>query len=79
MKKLKEIEVVLKSKHIPYFRDGNNRLIIEESCALGDNFYDYGEVPKKLRIDDPELRNLLLNDWRITILRCEDCCCCAGW
>lgn len=66
--------------HIPNY---NKQLIKIYSCALGDNFFDYGE-------DEPEefdwfeeipveLREELENNDLVEIIHCDDCCGCAGW
>ena len=49
-----------------------------QSCQLGDNFYDYGQSPKRIKIDDKDLL-FLQSDSRIKILDCESCCGCGGW
>lgn len=77
MMKLKEVCSFLDKKHIEYERCG--QYICINSCALGDNFYDYGESPKEIEIDDEEVEAFLLNDNRIHIVECCDCCGCAGW
>lgn len=78
MMELKEICSLLNKKNIKYDRRG--QYICVYACALGDNFYDYGERSKKLEIDDAEVRKaILLNKNKIEIIKCEDCCGCGGW
>ena len=78
MLKLKDIE-----KHFNSFcawRTDNNQQLCIKSCALGQNFYDYGdEPPIALDFSEcPELKGIE-NDPRIIIIMCEDCCGCASW
>ena len=62
-----------------YRSDNNQKIIIRTSCKLSEkNFYDYDEKETPLTIDDRDLQ-FIKDDFRFTILRCEDCCCCAGW
>ena len=80
MMKLKEIEKYFGS-HMCWRTDNYQKLVVL-SCALGDNFYDYGEEPKEvldLSNCPPELQNTILNDNRIIICECCECCGCAGW
>lgn len=77
MLRLKEVCALLDKKHIEYDRDGQYIRIF--SCALGDNFYDYGEEPKKIKIDDKEVRQVISNDPRVKIFDCSDCGGCGGW
>lgn len=51
------------------------------SCALGENFYDYGEDPvDPLNIDDLELKALIEQyPEYFCIEECGECCRCAGW
>ncbi|NLA64220.1 MAG: hypothetical protein GX857_13605 [Bacteroidales bacterium] len=77
--KLEELEKLLKEKGISYTCYDEETGVRILSCALGeDNFYDYGERPKKTKIDDKELR-FLENHPKVTILECCNCCACAGW
>ena len=58
-----------------------SNIIVIKSCAVGDNFYDYGEEePEEFDTSElPEGMEWILNSPNITFLPCEDCCCCAGW
>ncbi len=75
---LEDLEKLLKEKGIDYVCYDEESGVRIAACALGDNFYDYGERPKKVRIDDKELR-FLKNHPKVTIVECCDCCGCAGW
>lgn len=72
-------ELGLTNYHIP---KDNPQLINIKSCALGDNFFDYGEEEpdfdwfEKIPI---ELREELENNDSVKIIRCYDCSMCAGW
>lgn len=72
---LKEIEKLLGKRTC--WRSDNNQLLYIKCCAVGDNFYDYGERPPK-RLDFSRAP-YLKDDPRIEIIYCEDCCGCAGW
>lgn len=77
--KKKEIIDFLKRKKINCTLNYGHAFI--QCCALGDNFYDYGEeCPTNWKIDDEETREFLQkNSNYIHIVGCEDCCACAGW
>lgn len=74
--KTQEIKELLDKKHIKY--EERSIYIRILSCDLGDNFYDYGDNPKPLVIDDEELQ-FLVNEPKVYIVDCEGCCGCAGW
>lgn len=76
MIKMKELKQLLDKKGIEY--EVENQRVRILSCALGDNFYDYGKVEKPIVIDDEQLE-FLLTDFRVRIITCRDCCGCAGW
>ena len=62
-----------------YRSENRQQIIICRSCKLSENnFYDYDEKETPLTIDDKDLQ-FIKGDYRFVILRCEDCCCCAGW
>ena len=78
MYKLKEVEKYFGEQC--WRIDGGQKLAIL-SCALGDNFYDYGEAPKEeLDLSNvPSQFSNLFNDDRIVVIECCDCCGCSGW
>lgn len=77
MIKLKDIEKKLKKEKVRYFRSENEQFLYVYSCDIGNNFYDYGEEEPPLKIKSEF--SFLKDDFRIKIIRCCDCCCCAGW
>ena len=81
MKKLKEIEKYLETT-VDYnccCRSDNGQILCVKCCAIGDNFYDYGDEPRnELKYDSPIMKEIA-NDPRVYIIMCEECCGCAGW
>lgn len=77
MLKLKNIEKKLNDSA---WRSDNGQHLYIKSCALGHNFYDYGEdEPEEIDFSyHPDLKKIE-NDPRIIIITCGDCCGCAGW
>lgn len=80
MELYKIIEILEKKKIEYYIEEDDTRenYIRIYACSLGDNFFDYGEDEKDLQIDDVELK-FLENESKVSILKCCDCCGCAGW
>lgn len=78
MLKLKNIEKNF--NNFSAWRSDNNQQLYIKCCALGNNFYDYGEnQPEKIDFSIcPNLKGIE-SDPRISIIWCEDCCSCAGW
>ena len=76
--KIEEIEKILEKKNIDYGYSDSDKLIIK-ACVLDENnFFDYGEKPSPLKIEDKEL-HFLKNEKNVVIIRCDECSCCAGW
>ena len=75
MEKLKNIEKEFADN---CYRSDNGQVLFIKWCAVGRNFYDYGEAcPSKMDIE--KKYKDLLNDPRIRFVKCEDCGECAGW
>lgn len=75
---LKDLEQIQKlfAERDTFFNDKDDLCICW--CAVGDNFYDYGEdEPEHMDVDFKY--RLLLGNPRIHFIKCEDCCRCAGW
>lgn len=81
MKKLKEYEKYLDSlgHENAYYRDESGQYLCVLCCALGDNFYDYGEEPPRTFKYDNEMLREIGTDRRVIIVDCADCSGCAGW
>lgn len=65
----------LDEHHINYRVYGGKFMI--HACAVGDNFYDYGDEPKPIVFDEECKR--MENNPLFDIVECCDCCCCASW
>ena len=77
MEKLKDVCKHLDKLSVKYERSENGQAIQILACKVGDNFYDYDEAEKPITFYSR--LNFLKNDPRIQIIKCEDCCGCAGW
>ena len=57
------------------------KYIFIKACVFGDNFYDYGEdeTPIKFFKKYKHLKEEILDNPKIIVVRCENCCACAGW
>ena len=77
MRKLKEIERLLKKDGHSFHRSENNQQIYIYWCCVGNNFYDYGK--EKPKTTDYSFAPYVKDDPRIILITCEDCCRCAGW
>lgn len=82
---VEEIRTQLDELDISYhiFGYDKNQYISILSCSLGDNFFDYGEEePDEFDWDEKipvELIEALLKTDLVDIVKCYDCCGCAGW
>ena len=77
MLKLKEIKNKLNQMKVEYEISDDNQKIYILSCNIGDNFYDYDEAPRPTVFN--KKFDFLKNDKRIEIIKCDECCGCAGW
>ena len=75
MLELRKIEQMLPKDS--YWRSENGQILFIQACAVGDNFYDYGERPKHPIFEGKY--SFLENDPRICLVECCECCGCAGW
>ena len=71
----KSIKKWLEEHNVEYYTD--NKEFIIDACAVGDNFYDYGDEPEPITFDK-EFKWMADNPL-IIIRECCDCCSCSGW
>lgn len=65
----------LKEHGVEYTKYNDHFVIC--ACAVGDNFYDYGETPKEIEFD--EEFEWMANDPLFYIIDCSECGGCSGW